>query len=77
MSPMTRAECQVSNAQGEWAAPALVTIVICWAVQTKLVPTGRIVERNHNYFPEMTLAWEGKAAVWLSEGTAEDLAKAT
>jgi hypothetical protein len=52
------------------------TIVIAKAERTKLVPTGQMVMRDRNYFPEFELEWEGKACVWVNEGTREDLRKA-
>ena len=51
-------------------------IVIAWAEQTKLVPTGRHVMRDLNWFPEFKTDWEGKACMWLNKGTESDLAKA-
>lgn len=51
-------------------------IIVAWAEQTKLVPTGNQVNRDKNLFPEMRLDWEGKAAMWLRSGTKTDLAKA-
>lgn len=52
------------------------TIVIAWAEQTALVPTGRHVMRDMNWFPEFRAEWEGKAAMWLNRGTDSDVAKA-
>lgn len=51
-------------------------IVIAWAEQTKLVPTGRNVMRDLNWFPEFRAEWEGKAAMWKGRGDDTDLAKA-
>ena len=51
-------------------------IVIAWAEQTKLVPTGRTIRRDANCFPEFTCEWEGKAAMWLNRGTDADVEKA-
>lgn len=57
--------------------PAIkMSIVLAWATQTALVPTGRQVERDRNYFPEFRAEWEGKAAMWKRRGTFADLAKA-
>ncbi len=51
-------------------------IVIAWAEQTALIPTGRHIMRDMNYFPEFRVEWEGKAAMWLRKGTDADLEKA-
>lgn len=51
-------------------------IVIAWAEKTKLVPTGRQIMRDLNWFPEFRVEWEGRAAMWLRLGTDADIAKA-
>jgi len=51
-------------------------IVIAWAEKTKLVPTGRQVMRDMNWFPEFRAEWEGRAAMWLRDGEPSDLEKA-
>ena len=51
-------------------------IVIAWAEQTALVPTGRHVMRDMNWFPEFRADWEGKACMWLGKGTEADVEKA-
>lgn len=51
-------------------------IVIAWATETKLVPTGRTITRDMNYFPEFKTDWEGHAAMWLRKGEEKDIAKA-
>lgn len=51
-------------------------IVLAWAEQTALVPTGRHVMRDMNWFPEFRTDWEGKAAMWTESGSAADLEKA-
>lgn len=51
-------------------------IVIAWAEKTRLVPTGRHIMRDMNWFPEFRADWEGKAAMWLSKGTEVDEQKA-
>jgi len=54
------------------------TIVVAWAEQSALVPTGRMIRRDGvNYFPEFKTGWEGKAAIWVRRGTKADLEKAT
>jgi hypothetical protein len=58
-------------------AQELQIIVIAYATETKLEPTGNYVMRDRNYFPEFESRWEGKAAVWLNRGTDEDVRKAT
>jgi hypothetical protein len=53
------------------------TIVIAWAEETGLVPTGHYARKDGvNYFPEFARAWEAKAAMWLRQGSESDLAKA-
>lgn len=51
-------------------------IVIAWAEKTKLVPTGRNVMRDRNWFPEFRADWEGKACMWIRKGDETSLAKA-
>lgn len=51
-------------------------IVVAWADKTKLVPTGRNVMRDRNWFPELRAEWEGKACMWARKGKESDLAKA-
>lgn len=51
-------------------------VVVAWAEQTKLVPTGRQVRRDLNWFPEFRAEWEGKACMWKNKGTEADLARA-
>ena len=51
-------------------------IVYARAEKTKLVLTGRTIRRDHNYFPEMAVTWEGRAGMWLRHGTEADVAKA-
>jgi hypothetical protein len=51
-------------------------IVYARAEKTQLVPTGRHVMRDRNYYPEMTLTWEGRAGMWANSGTEADLQKA-
>ena len=53
-----------------------IQIVYARAEKTKLVPTGRTVTRDLNYFPEMVATWEGRAGMWLHKGTESDLARA-
>lgn len=53
-----------------------LTIVIAWAEKTKLVPTGRHVMRDLNYFPEFRTDWEGRAAAYKWDGTKADIEKA-
>lgn len=52
------------------------TIVLAWAEKTKLVPTGRHVMQDMNWFPEFRAEWEGRAAIWINKGTEADLRKA-
>lgn len=52
-------------------------IVIAWAEKTKLVPTGRYVKRDLNWFPEFSTEYEGKSCMWLRKGTDSDLKNAT
>lgn len=58
------------------ALVATKQIVIAWAEKTKLVPTGRHVMRDLNWFPEFRSEWEGRAAMWMQNGTDADLTKA-
>jgi hypothetical protein len=51
-------------------------IFVAWAEKTKLVPTGRQVMRDMNWFPEFRADWEGRAAAWKWDGTDADIAKA-
>lgn len=51
-------------------------IVIAWAEKTKLVTAPGFVTRDANLFPATALDWEARAAMWMTEGTADDLAKA-
>jgi hypothetical protein len=51
-------------------------IVIARAQKTALIPTGRHVMRDRNWFPEFTVDWEGKAAIWLRKGKKEDIERA-
>lgn len=51
-------------------------IVIAWAEKTKLVPTGRHVKRDMNWFPEFSTEYEGKACMWRRKGTDKDLKNA-
>jgi hypothetical protein len=51
-------------------------IVVAWADKTKLVPTGRHVRRDLNWFPEFRTELEGKACMWANKGTDADLVKA-
>ena len=51
-------------------------IIVAWAEKTKLVPTGRQVMRDMNWFPEFRTDWEGKAAAWKWKGTEQDIEKA-
>jgi hypothetical protein len=51
-------------------------IVYARAEQTKLVETGRMVTRDLNYFPEMTATWEGRAGMYLRQGTSADVFEA-
>jgi hypothetical protein len=51
-------------------------IVIAWAEQTALAPTGRNIMRDLNWFPEFRAEWEGKAAMWCRKAKAADQAKA-
>ena len=51
-------------------------IVYARAEKTKLEPTGRNVLRDMNWFPEMISTWEGRAGMWLRNGTQADVEKA-
>lgn len=51
-------------------------IVLAWAEKTALVPTGRHVMRDRNWFPEFRAEWEGRAAMWKLDGAPRDLEKA-
>ena len=54
-----------------------IQIVVAWAEDTGLEPTGRMVRTDGvNYFPEFKVATEGKAAMWLGKATEADIAKA-
>ena len=55
---------------------AAMTIVIARTEKTKMVKTGRTVQRDLNYYPEFEFQDEGHAAIWLNEGNADDLRKA-
>ncbi len=51
-------------------------IFVAWAEKTKLVPTGRHVMRDMNWFPEFRAEWEGKAAAYKWDGDETDIEKA-
>jgi len=51
-------------------------IVYARAEKTALEPTGRMVMRDMNQFPEYKPAWEGRAGMWANKGTDADVAKA-
>ena len=51
-------------------------IVIAWAEQTKLVREAGFVTRDMNLFPKFRFDWEGKAAMWLRNGSDADVQKA-
>lgn len=54
-----------------------MTIVIAWTTNTTLIPTGRMERFDGvNYRPEMKLAPEAKACIWLNNGTARDVKNA-
>lgn len=56
--------------------PATFQIVLASVDVTKLVPTGRNVMRDMNWFPEFRAEAEGKACMWMNKGSAADVAKA-
>lgn len=57
-------------------AQELFQIVYARVEMTGMEKTGRTVERDRNYFPEMRAAPEAKAGMWLKKGTDVDVAKA-
>ena len=52
-------------------------VVLAYTDMTGLRQTGRMVQRDLNWFPEMETVEEPKACVWLRRGTQADLAKAS
>lgn len=58
--------------EGEMSAQ----IMIAYTDMTGLKPTGRMVRRDLNWFPEFVPCEEPKAAVWLRSGTESDMVKA-
>ena len=51
----------------------LVMIFIAWVDDRGMRPTGRMVMRDMNWFPEYESCLEGKAAPWKWSGTAKDV----
>ena len=51
-------------------------IVLARAERTALIPTGRHVMRDMNWFPEFRSDWEARAGMWMRKGSAKDLQKA-
>lgn len=52
------------------------TIVLAWTDEDGLQKTGRMVQRDLNWFPEIESVRQGKAVIWLNEGTDADVDKA-
>jgi hypothetical protein len=53
------------------------TIVIASVEMTGMEKTGKMVQRDYNWFPEFRTAPEVKALVWLHNGSTEDVTKAS
>ena len=56
--------------------PSSMQIVIAWADMGGMRETGRLIERDRNWFPQFKPCLQGHACMWLNEGTEEDLENA-
>lgn len=51
-------------------------IVIAWTEMTGLKPTGKLIERDRNLFPEFVTCPEARACMWLNKGAESDIERA-
>lgn len=51
-------------------------IVVAWTEMTGFRPTGGMVMRDLNWFPEYEVCRVAKAAMWTNKGTSADIEKA-